>query len=408
MRFAFWKKKKEEDKNRKKKSVIREWLDAALFAIIAATLIRTFLIEAYTIPSGSMEGTMLVNDYLFVSKVAYGPRLPMTPVALPLVHNTMPVFGGKSYTDAVQWKYRRLPGFGSIKRYDVVVFNFPNNDTAMAEDPSNDYYAAVRANGREAVWNRFHIITRPVDKKENYIKRCVGIPGDKIQIKDGILYVNDRPGTIFPHQRIDYLIEAAPGFFASQDFTEENHIVVKRTANGELVFEMEHETVDAVRKLPGVLNVKPFVEPAGNIHGSAVAIYPQNLELFQWNQDNMGPVIIPKKGMTIPLTPENIALYQRAIQVYEKNKFDTKGGKCFINGKEEAQYTFKMDYYWLMGDNRHNSADSRFWGFVPEDHVVGKASFVWLSYGNGDPSNPYSASGIRWKRLLRGVGTLQK
>ncbi len=407
MRLAFWRKKKENGE-KKKKSVLREWVDAALFAIIAATIIRTFLIEAYTIPSGSMEGTMLVNDYLFVSKIAYGPRMPMTPLALPLVHNTMPIFGGKSYSDAVQWKYRRLPGFGSIKRYDVVVFNFPNNDTAMAEDPANDYYAAVRAVGRDAVWNRYHIITRPVDKKENYIKRCVGISGDKIEIKDGVLFVNDRPGEIFPHQRIDYLVQTQPGFFPAQDFTEENHIVVKRAGNGQFVFEMEHEAVAIVSKLPGVVQVKPFVEPAGDVNGSGTAIYPQAPNLFPWNQDNMGPLVIPKKGMRISLTPENIALYRRVIQVYEQNKFDIRDGKCFINDQEAGSYTFKMNYYWLMGDNRHNSADSRFWGFVPEDHVVGKASFVWLSYGNSDPNNPYSQGGIRWKRLLRGVGSLQK
>lgn len=407
MRLAFWKKKKE-NPDKKKKPVWREWIDAALFAIVAATIIRTFLIEAYTIPSGSMEGTMLVNDYLFVSKVAYGPRMPMTPVAVPLVHNTMPIFGGKSYSDGVQWKYRRLPGFGDVKRYDVVVFNFPNNDTAMVESPADDYYAAVRANGRDMVWNRMHIITRPVDKKENYIKRCVGIPGDKIEIIDGTVFVNGKKGEIFPHQRMDYLVQAQPGFFIAEDFAAEHHILVKRSNQTGFVYEMEYETIAQVSKLPGVVSVSPAVEQKGDVNGSGSAVYPQDINLFKWNQDNYGPILIPKKGMSIALTPENIAIYRRAIQVYEQNKFEVREGRCFIDGKETAQYTFKMDYYWLMGDNRHNSADSRFWGFVPEDHVVGKASFVWLSYSNNDPNNAYGGGGIRWRRLLRGVGSLEK
>lgn len=411
MRLAFWKKKKEQDPNKKKKPVWREWLDAALFAVIAATLIRTFFIEAYTIPSGSMEGTMLINDYLFVSKVAYGPRMPMTPLAVPLVHNTMPIFGGKSYSDAVQWKYRRLPGFGKVERYDVVVFNFPNNDTAMAIDPAQDYYAAVRMAGREAVWSQTEILTRPVDKKENYIKRCVGIPGDKIEVIDGVVYVNGQRGQIFPHQRMDYLVKVTPQFRYDPDYGEEHHILFRSgNINDGFVMEMEYETMSEVSRLPGVTSVTTAVEAKGNITMSGQAVYPQNTTLFQWNQDNFGPIIIPKKGMTINLTPENIAIYKRDIQVYEKNKFEVRDGKCFINDKEATQYTFNMDYYWLMGDNRHNSADSRFWGFVPEDHVVGKASFVWLSYGS-NPENQvdaYTKKGIRWGRLLRSVSALQK
>jgi len=396
-----------------KKAVWREWVDAGIFAIVAATLIRTFFIEAYTIPSGSMEGTMLINDYLFVSKVAYGPRLPMTPVAVPLVHNTLPLVGGNSYTDAIQWKYRRLPGLGKVQRYDVVVFNFPNNDTAMAIDPAQDYYAAVRMVGRDAVWSQTKILTRPVDKKENYIKRCIGIPGDKIEVIDGIVYVNGQKGKIFPHQRIDYRVQAGQNFVLSQDYMEEHHILF-RGGNPQQGFrlEMEYETSLEVSKLPGVVSVTPYVEARGDITGpSGQAVYPYNTSLFKWNQDNFGPVIVPKKGMTIDLTPENIALYRRDIEVYEQNKFELRDGKCYINGKEATQYTFAMDYYWMMGDNRHNSADSRFWGFVPEDHIVGKASFVWLSYGNAPDEqgmDAYTRKGIRWNRLLRGVGTLQQ
>lgn len=409
MRLLFWKKKKDDQANKKKKPVWREWLDAGLFAIVAATIIRTFLIEAYTIPSGSMEGTMLVNDYLFVSKVAYGPRMPITPLSVPLVHNTMPLVGGKSYSDAVLWKYRRLPGLGKVKRYDVVVFNFPNNDTAMAEDPANDYYAAVRAHGRSAVWNNYKIITRPIDKKENYIKRCVGIPGDKIELKDGQLFVNGTEGETFPRQRLDYWIEAQPGFFLSTDFATEHHIQIKRNMAGGYVYEMEHGTIPVVSKLPGVISVKPAVEPWGEVNGpSGASVFPQDMEHFHWNQDNYGPIWIPKKGMSIELTPANVSLYKRAIEVYERNQFQEANGQYLINGKPATHYTFGMDYYWMMGDNRHNSADSRFWGFVPEDHIVGKASFVWMSYGNNDPNDAYSEGGIRWRRLFRGVGSLQK
>lgn len=397
MRLAFWKKKNTE--NKKKKPVWREWLDAALFAIIAATIIRTFLIEAYTIPTGSMEGTMLVNDYLFVSKVAYGPRMPMTPLAVPLVHNTNPIIGGKSYSDAVQWNYRRLPGFGDVKRYDVVVFNFPNNDTALLEDPAADYYQYLRILGREGVKSRFHLTTRPVDKKENYIKRCVGLPGDKIEIKDGILFVNNQTATIFAHIRMDYVVQAGSNFILGQAFSEENDVIYKGMSDLGYVYEMEHEEVAKIKSMPGVTNVFPAVSPKGSIGDPPSWTYPQRPDLFKWNQDNFGPLVIPAKGVSVPLTPENIALYERVIRVYEKNNLSTRDGKTYIDGKEVNQYTFKMDYYWMMGDNRHNSLDSRFWGFVPEDHVVGKASFVWLSYGKG---------GIRWSRLLRGVKTLEK
>ncbi len=402
MQLAFWKKKKD-NPNKKRKPVWREWLDAALFAIIAATIIRTFFIEAYVIPSESMEGTMLVNDYLFVSKMAYGARMPMTPLSLPLVHNTMPIFGGKSYTESVKWKYRRLPGFGNVKRYDVVVFNFPNNDTTMVDMPANDYYQQVRAVGRDAVLAQHEIITRPVDKKENYIKRCVGIPGDVIEVKEGVLFVNGAQATIFPHQRTDYLVQSNnTNFIIGDDFSEENNGV---TLRGRLpmgaVYEMEHQAAEKVKTFNGVSSVTPFSPvPQGIVEQNPGAwVYPYDTTHFKWNGDNYGAVTIPKKGATITLTAENIALYRRPIGIYESNKLEERDGKFFINGKETNQYTFKMDYYWMMGDNRHNSLDSRYFGFVPEDHIVGKASFVWLSYGK---------DGLRWGRLLRSVKTLEK
>jgi len=404
MRLKFWKKETDKSKKKKKKPVWREWLDAALFAVIAATLIRTFLIEAYTIPSGSMEGTMLINDYLFVSKVAYGPRMPMTPLSLPLVNNTMPIFGGKSYSDAVQWGYHRLPGFGHVERYDVVVFNFPNNDTAMLEEPAQDYYQYVRAMGRDRVWSTYTITSRPIDKEENYIKRCVGVPGDTIQLKHTYLYVNGQKAKIYPHQRMEYTIKSTNNFTLSLDFMDKHNVVSSNRFDGftrQAVFEMQKETADQIRKVPGVVSVTPFEQQGPGVFSPTPDrwVYPQDTALFHWNVDNYGPLVVPKKGMTIPLTPQNVALYKRAIRTYEKNDFEEKNGQCFINGKAASQYTFKMDYYWMMGDNRHESADSRYFGFVPEDHIVGKASFVWLSYGK---------HGIRWNRILRSISHLEK
>ncbi|WP_129021747.1 signal peptidase I [Edaphocola flava] len=406
MKLAFWKKNR--DPNKPKKPVWREWLDAGLFAIIAATIIRMFFFEAYTIPTGSMEGTLKVNDYLFVSKMAYGARLPNTPLSIPLVHNTMPIFGGKSYSESVHWKYHRLPGFGKVKRNDIVVFNFPNNDTVVLEDPAQDYYQYVRVLGRDQVWNSRTIITRPVDKKENYIKRCVGIPGDKIEIKEGILYVNDKPGEFHPHQKMDYMVTGTAQL--SADFMEENYIVFKGyTPNHEAVYDMEYAASEKVKQVNGVTSVKPYsMLAAGNPGPVDMWTFPFDTANFKWNQDNYGSFIIPAKGTTVQLTPANIALYRRIIRVYEENPtFEEKDNQFFIASKPITSYTFKMDYYWMMGDNRHGSADSRFWGFVPEDHIVGKASFVWLSYGNGD-GNVYNKKGMRWGRMFRPVSVLEK
>lgn len=394
MRLAFWKKK---DKSKKKKSIVREWVDAALFAIIAATIIRTFFIEAYTIPTGSMEGSLLVNDYLFVSKLAYGPRVPMTPISFPLVHNTMPLTGGKSYTEAVQWKYHRLPGFGSVERNDVVVFNFPNGDTVVEQFPDLDYYALCREQGRDYVNGVYNIITRPVDKKENYIKRCIAVSGDKLQIKNGKVYINDKPGEVFPHAQSTYRV-VTNGTSFSADLLEENGIELPSLfGQNQYLFTLQNEQVDIVRKMSNVVALETFNDPAGYVPSNPGAwVFPHDTVHYKWNKDNYGPLVIPKKGATVQLTPANIAIYRRVIDNYEHNDLEERDGKYFINGKEATSYTFNMDYYWMMGDNRHNSADSRYWGFVPVDHVVGKASFVWFSHENG----------IRWGRLFRSVKTL--
>lgn len=403
MRLAFWKKKDtENEKPKKKKSWWREWLDAAVFAIVAATIIRTFFIEAYTIPTGSMEGSLLINDYLFVSKVSYGPRVPMTPVAVPLVHNTMPIIGGESYTKSVQWDYHRWWGFGDVERNDVVVFNFPHGDTVMKSQPEADYYAACRQQGREAVLASNEIIVRPIDKKDNYIKRCVGVPGDVIMIKDGVLWVNNKPAKHYPHMKTSYTIQMPPGASLSEDFLTDNGINTDPYAGdigmtetpGRYYANLQTGQLAAFKAIQGV-NIQPVITPAGI---PEPGVFPFDMANFPWNKDNFGPMTVPKKGVTVQLTAQNIALYRRLINVYEENKLEERNGQVFINGLPATSYTFKMDYYWMMGDNRHNSLDSRYWGFVPENHVVGKAWFVWLSYGQG---------GMRWSRLLRGIHSLE-
>ncbi len=386
-----------------KKPVWREWLDAGVFAIVAATLIRTFFFEAYTIPTGSMEGTMLVNDYLFVSKLAYGPRIPMTPLAVPLVHNTMPVVGGKSYTEAVEWKYHRIPGFGHVERNDVVVFNYPCGDTVMAEQPENDYYQACRSAGRDRINKSFTIITRPVDKKENYIKRCIGLPGDVLEIKNARVYINGQPNVLFPHSKLNYIVRTNGRAPALDDDME----LVQPLGNGIYMYNLANDQVEIAKKSQNVVSVELSLMSAnGTLIPAGVApsdpaewVFPLDTANYKWNRDNFGPLTIPKEGVTVSLTPQNIALYRRIIRNYEGNTLDEQNGKFIINGKEATTYTFKMDYYWMMGDNRHNSLDSRYWGFVPIDHVVGKAWFVWFSGTFRD---------IRWKRMLRGIHSLEE
>ena len=385
-----------EKKPRKRKPVWREWLDAVVFAVVAATIIRVFLVEAYTIPTGSMEGSLLVNDFLFVSKVSYGARLPMTPISLPLVHNTMPLTGGKSYSEAVKWNYHRLPGLGHIERYDVVVFNFPNGDTVIAEMPDQDYHYYARRDGAEAVKRNYTIITRPVDKKENYIKRCVGIPGDVVEVRNGVLFLNGKPSPVFPHSKTTFYVTGRPLTFDLKDELEIIEDPQLPPRGDTFFYHFELGQLAAVRAASPGSQVGPYYF---NARERVEDVFPYDAAHALWNRDQYGPVTIPKAGTSVVLTPENIGFYERVIKNYEGNSFTQNGNSFVINGQPANSYTFKQDYYWMMGDNRHNSLDSRYWGFVPEDHVVGKASFVWLSYGKG---------GIRWSRLFRSISTLSK
>ncbi|OQP52520.1 S26 family signal peptidase [Niastella yeongjuensis] len=404
-----------------KKTVVREWIDAGVFAVVAATLIRVFVFEAYTIPTGSMEKTLLVNDFLFVSKLSYGPRIPNTPLAIPFVHHTMPITNSKSYTEIIHLPYTRW--FASpVKRNDVVVFNFPAGDTLTKELDSQDPYydilqseemrqyqqlkgqianeaelqAVSKQKAREIVWSDYTIMTRPVDKRENYIKRCVAISGDTIQIVDGILYVNGKKAYISPTSATDYMVTTTNNKVLNDDdlreagirlnTDERNPDFIPYGANSYMINMTESEA-EILKKFPGV-NVTRKLENVGDPR-----IFPRDTALVLWSVDEFGPLWIPKKGATIQLNAKNIAIYKRAIKVYENNTWEEHDGKIFINGQETTSYTFKMNYFWMMGDNRHRSQDSRFWGFVPEDHVVGEAWLIWMSWDKG----------IRWNRMFRSI-----
>ena len=381
--YTFWKKRKK--KEEKSRSWLRSWGVAILFAVIAATILRTSFIEAYTIPTPSMEKSLMVGDYLFVSKTSYGPRVPITPLSFPLVHHTLPITGGQSYLEWLRLPYHRMSGWKNaneqspigVERNDCVVFNWP------AE--------------REG---------RPIDKKENYVKRCVALPGDEIKIEDGILFINGEKETKYDwmKQQRRYFVRTKSGLNKEklyQDYDIYPTDVQKlRLGNVYAI----NTTEDAIKDL----KKKSYVDsvwstgPQGDIFNNKV-MNPDYFLVhnpYDWNEENYGPLTIPKQGVTVTLTKDNIALYKQIIKRYEGEEMDSPDN--FLNIKTEleengsANYTFKQNYYWLMGDNRQNSADSRFWGFVPENHIVGKALFIWMSYDK-------YGKGIRWNRLFNSV-----
>jgi len=397
MNVKFWQTKKAAAPN-KKKTKSKEWFDAIIFAVIAATVIRVFFIEAYTIPTGSMEKSLLIGDFLFVSKVNYGARIPMTPVAFPFAHHTMPITGTKAYWDGVQWKYRRLPGMQEIKRNDVVVFNFPDGDTVALEAQDRDYYEMVRSVGREAIASQYTIVSRPVDKRENYIKRCIGISGDVLSMSNGLVSVNGKPEPMKITGQIDYTVKFKTTDVNFQVFENMGFIIerdIMAISQDSYNFVGTPEQMEEVKKLDFVVSVTTRTAAPG---AQEPSVFPQDPNR-KWNADNWGPIQIPKKGWTVKLDSVSMPLYKRAIEVYEGNKVEKVAGGWLINGQKADSYTFKMDYFWMMGDNRHNSLDSRYWGFVPEDHVVGKALFIWMSYD----TNGSFFSKIRWSRLFRGI-----
>ncbi|MDQ8005942.1 MAG: signal peptidase I [Pedobacter sp.] len=397
MNWKFWQKKTDSDKPKKKKSKTREWVDAIVFAVVAATIIRVFFIEAYTIPSGSMERSLLVGDFLFVSKVNYGARVPMTPVAFPFAHHTMPFINTKAYWDGVQWKYRRLPGLQDIKRNDVVVFNFPEGDTVVLERQDDNYYQMqLRGESRESIWSGYNVVSRPVDKRENFIKRCIAIAGDTISMRKGLAVVNGKPEPLVGTGGFTYSVEFTTADINLNLFVQMGCKGLNPTAIP-TVYTFE-ATPDVVKELSKSEYVKSVKEETLEPEDFDVTIFPHDKNR-KWNLDNYGPFVVPKKGWTVTLDSLNMPLYERAIRIYEGNKLEKVGNDWILNGKKATSYTFKMNYYWMMGDNRHSSADSRYWGFVPEDHIVGKALFIWLSIdGEGSFLNK-----IRWNRIFKGI-----
>lgn len=384
-----------------RKTVLREWVDAIIFAVIAASIIRIFLIEAYTIPTSSMEKTLLVGDYLFVSKVNFGPRVPNTPLSFPFVHHTMPLTETtKSYIEWPKLPYYRFPGFQTIKNMDVVVFNFPDGDTLATKFQSTlSYYSMLRQFGREAVWNNKSyfgdIISRPVDKRENFIKRCIGIPGDVIQIVNRKVLINGKEEQNPGKRQFKYTVHTDGTSINTRNLEKLDITETPSTDNnGNYVLTLTEDALESLRQYSNVKAIEPLIWPAGHWDPD---IFPFD-STYRWNVDNFGPITVPKQGVSVAINKNNICLYRRIITAFEGNKLEEKEGKIFINGKESTSYTFKMNYYWMMGDNRHNSMDSRYWGFVPEDHVVGKAVFVWLSL---DPNKSLFDGKIRFSKLLR-------
>ena len=397
--WAFWKKKNPPNGRQTK---VVEWIDAIIFAVIAATFIRMFFIEAYTIPTSSMEKSLLVGDYLFVSKTAYGPKTPNTPLSFPFVHNTMPLTKGtKSYLEWIQRPYHRMAGFGKIKNDDVVVFHFPEGDTVALNMQAASYHQLVRDYSRERVWddkrNFGEIVSRPVDKRENYIKRCVAIPGDEIKLERGQLFVNGKPQQTIPGLQHNYRVTTNgtainPKALDKLKIAEDDRNVY---SSEQYEFPLTDENAGKLKEFSNVVSVEKIAREPGIWEPG---IFPSH-QNFQWNVDNFGPITIPGKGKTVQLTIDNLPLYKRIISVYENNKLEVNGSEIKINGEAATSYTFKMDYYWMMGDNRNNSADSRYWGFVPEDHVVGKAKFIWLSM---DKDRSFPAK-IRLGRMFSGI-----
>jgi len=408
---------KQANRPKYKKSAVREWVDAIIFAVVAATIIRTFLLEAYTIPTSSMEKSLLVGDFLFVSKMAYGPKVPNTPIAFPFVHHTMPIFGTKSYVEWPKLPYYRFPGFGKVKLYDAVVFNYPSGDTVVLERQNEDYYQIVRdvevsyqrqygerykpGMGRSWVWSKYNVTARPPDKRENYIKRCMAMPGDTIEIIDKIVYINGKEAYLPENLQYNYLVTATEqGFtqFELQKIMDELGITEGRAISpSRVILPLTSKMAEKLRTNPRIRNVELEIRPKGEHYSP---IFPHDPENFAWNEDNFGPLVIPRAAATVEINSKNIALYRKLIKIYDNNTLEEKDGKILINGQVASTYTFKQDYYWLMGDNRDNSADSRFWGFVPNDHVVGKAVFVWLSL---DKNKGWFSGKIRWKKCLRTI-----
>lgn len=413
--WSFWKKSKS-----KAVRTLMSWVDAIVYALVLVYFIFAFVGQNYTIPSSSLEKSLLIGDYLWVNKMVYGPRVPNTPLHFPLAQHTLPVINTKSYIEKPQLDYHRLPGLRSVERGDIVVFNYPQGDTITTKKLGGDYYRRLDSLQRQGIRNpreymasnkeEFgNIIVRPVDRRENYVKRAIGLPGDRLKIVDDVVYINGKPIATAENVQFNYIVPvsapvpyelweeagvslrdaAVPG---RNDFTGTIFYNVPLTAkaleqvkkfpqvNGEILRITDPRTIDII----GGMYAMDGVFPLGNRYG--------------WTRPNMGEFWIPKRGTTLHLTPENLPIYERAIRTYEGNDLQLRDGKIYINGKQSDYYTFKMDYYWMMGDNRDMSDDSRYWGFVPEDHIVGTPMVLLISL---DQDKGWTDGKIRWNRILR-------
>lgn len=416
---------------------VMSWVDAIVFALVAVYFVNIYFFQNYTIPSSSLEKSLLVGDYLFVSKMSYGPRKPQTPLSMPLTQHTMPLVGCKSYIEWPQWDYERVPG-GRVQLNDIVVFNYPAGDTvtvnpeyqnmdfyaiaygiggqqymqlhggypildSLTRQQQRDFFAELYAMGRLYIDQNSQmfggVMSRPVDRRENYVKRCVGLPGQTLQIKDHVVYLDGKPNKEPDNVQYDYFVRL------KQDIPDE---LVRELGISQEDLASLSETGTMPLTQRAYERLKTCTDIVDSIAYDSTNSVPDGLYPLNawtgWTRDNYGPVWIPAKGASVKLTMDNIAVYERPIRVYEHNDLEVKDGKIFINGKQADSYTFKMDYYWMQGDNRHNSADSRYWGFVPEDHIVGKPILIWLSL---DKDRGWFDGHVRWERLFRWVDNIK-
>ena len=400
VRWNFWKKRYEEGQ---KHDAWNDWLDAIIFAVIVVTFINIFFFQAFKIPSSSMESTLYTGDHLFVSKLTYGPRIPETPLTIPFTHNT--IFGKESYSTLIKNKYRRLAGIREVRRGDCVVFGFPNGDTVLRAVPSEDYYSLCRLYGRQTVIQRWGpVVARPSDKKDHYVKRCVAVAGDTLCVRDGLVWINGLQQEVWPGIQLSYEVKTSGGRINSKTLSKIglnlSELWFDPSLPGYPMMPLTAKMLEEVRSLASVESVKPNLDVwPPDYPDSYLTIFPFS-EDYSWTRDNFGPVRIPRKGDVVELTQKTLPLYRRIIADYEHNSLEIKAdGTILVNGEPARSYTIGQDYYFMMGDNRHNSLDSRYWGFVPEDHIVGRPVVIWLSTdrGNKFPKN------IRWGRFFKFV-----
>jgi signal peptidase I len=408
----------------------KEWLDALVFALVAVYLINIFFFQNYKIPTSSLEKTLLVGDHLFVSKMSFGPRMPLTPLSFPLVQNTFPVINIKSFSEKPQWKYKRLAGFGKVERGDIVVFNFPAGDSVAIKQPNPAYFNIIRQVGQSrlksnltdcsdlseyelrlkerAVGAEFvkqnpvefgDVIWRPVDRRDNYVKRCVALPGDTFEIRQNRIFINGKlieepEGVQHNYHILTDGTNLNKNFYERLDISDPERYIGR--SGPYYTLPLTKAMLKEVKKMPFIKKIAIAQQEADS---SSIQVFPYS-KYYQWNRDNYGPLVMPKKGATVKVNPKNILLYERIIRNYEGNSLKVENGDIIINGKKSHSYTFKMDYYFMLGDNRHNSADSRYWGFVPEDHIIGKPILVWLSLDQ----NKSFPRNIRWNRFFKYAG----